>query len=288
MRLLAIVPFLGLVYSSSVCDDVYPHLSMGLSYTTEQDCSSVGGCWDTNSICYFPKVYGYHYAESKLAKDANRLDSASLSGILTLIKPPGCLGPDYDSLKIDVTEVSESTVRIKIYPIDANGNSISTWEVPESVVPRNSAKSARTSSSSNNKLSIKFVNDPFELIVLRGKDPIFFMSKMLVFQEQYAQVVLSSSSDVVATVGFGESTRSSQFIEFDNPRTLWNTDYWAADAGANSSLYGSHPFLIQHTKSSSSHGVLLMNSNAMEMTMSKSDEKGNAIAIQTTGGLFDL
>lgn len=273
----------NLVKAASVCEDVYPHISMGLKYNSQQECESVGGCWntvDSNSFntCYFPKVYGYHFTESRNQKGL-------ISGNLTLIKPSGALGPDYSYLNIAVMQEKENRIRIKISPITGNGELIPTWEVPESIVPRGGSGSIY---SGRSDLSFKITNDPFELIVLRGKVPIFFMSKMLIFQEQYFQVVLASASDVAATYGFGESTRTSQQLQFDSPYTLWNTDYWAANAGATASLYGTHPFLLQLQTDGTAHGAMLMNSNAMEMTMSQSSDKGNAIAIQSSGGLIDL
>ena len=54
------------------------------------------------------------------------------------------------------------------------------------------------------------------------------------------------------------------------------------------SLYGSHPFFIQIASDGKAHGVMLMNSNSMDVTLSNSDTQGETIGIQATGGIIDL
>jgi hypothetical protein len=49
---------------SQVCSDVYPHLSCGLSYSTQTECESVGCCWDSessNPACFAPKINGISF-----------------------------------------------------------------------------------------------------------------------------------------------------------------------------------------------------------------------------------
>lgn len=278
--------------SVSVCDNVYPHLSFGLSRRTQQpltqnECENEGGCWDSKQSisepanlysCYFPKVYGYQLIECSNSP-------GKLVGRLSLLRASGALGSDYCSLQIDIIQETSTRIRIKIFPIDDKGDALNAWEIPQSVVPRNQTQVYSKKSDMSFRILDK---SPFELAVIRGNDVIFFLSKMLIFQPQYVQVVLGSSKYVRATFGFGESTRSSQQMQYNTPYTLWNTDYWAAAKGSNNSLYGSHPFYIQLLENGLANGVLLMNSNAIEATLFQSDNESNAIGIQTTGGILDF
>lgn len=100
------------------------------------------------------------------------------------------------------------------------------------------------------------------------------------------KVVLSTPSNVRATYGFGESTRSAQALKKGKQYTLWNTDYWAG--GFDASLYGTHPFFIQVTEDGNAHGVLFLNSNAMEVMLDDSDTLGSVLAIQAAGGVVDF
>lgn len=58
--ILALDLFPGLL--SQVCSDVYPHLSCGLTYSTQEECEAVGCCWDNTvdalNPCYAPKING--------------------------------------------------------------------------------------------------------------------------------------------------------------------------------------------------------------------------------------
>lgn len=108
----------------------------------------------------------------------------------------------------------------------------------------------------------------------------------LVFQDQYIQFVLGVPSKTGATYGFGESTRHSQQLTYNSTYTLWNTDQGASNF--DQSLYGSHPFYIQVSEDGKAHGVLFLNSNGMEVTVTESASQGNTIGVQSTGGLLDI
>lgn len=279
---------------NSVCEDVFPHISLGLGYSTQAACQAVGGCWDSSapadslSACYSPKIYGYSFKETSSK-------AGQLSGKLTLIKPSGVFGPDFSFLNVVVTVETATRLNIKVTPTDESGKSLGAWEVPQSVVPRSTGEIYNNDQpNSAPTLRFRVLSEPFEVIVLRDNEPIFFLSKMTVFQEQYLQMVFGSSAHIMASYGFGESTRLAQKLSYNTPYTLWNTDYWAAAEGAGNSLYGSHPFYLQVTDTGSAHGVLLMNSNAMEAVVSQSEpESGtdrveSAVSIQSTGGIIDL
>jgi alpha-glucosidase (family GH31 glycosyl hydrolase) len=107
-----------------------------------------------------------------------------------------------------------------------------------------------------------------------------------VFQDQYLQFVLGVPGDVGATYGFGESTRHSQKLTYNSTYTLWNTDQGASNF--DQSLYGSHPFYIQVTEDGKAHGVLFLNSNGMDVTVTESATQGNTIGVQSTGGVIDI
>ena len=71
--------------------------------------------------------------------------------------------------------------------------------------------------------------------------------------------------------------------------TPWNSDYLAANFDA--SLYGSHPFIVQVSESGKCHGVLFMNSNAMDATLwagDSEDIEGQSLGVQSTGGILDF
>jgi alpha-glucosidase (family GH31 glycosyl hydrolase) len=98
--------------------------------------------------------------------------------------------------------------------------------------------------------------------------------------------VLGVPGSTGATYGIGESTRHTQHLQYNSTYTLWNTDQAASNF--DQSLYGSHPFYIQVGSNGKAHGVLFLNINAMQVTVTESEAQGNTIGVQTTGGLIDL
>ena len=261
---------------TQVCDDVYPHLSAGLKYVAEDSCQNAGLCWDGSlNSCYMPKINGYAYTET-IATDS------SFGGDLKLKATSQALGgADFANLHVDFKQETNHRMHMKIYPKDEVR-----WEVPEVAVKRPQGSSSLTDS----EMKYHIIPDPFQLIIRRSKSlqDIFFMSKMLVFQDQYIQFVLGAPKNVVATFGFGESTRTSQKLELNATYALWATDYAASNY--DGSLYGSHPFFIQVLDDGTAHGAFILNSNAMEVTRHHDDTgvQGDTIGIQITGGLIDM
>jgi len=261
---------------AQVCDDVYPHLSAGLKTDTEEKCVSSGSCWDSGSgSCFMPKIEGYTYSEA-------HSDDTSFGGDLVLKSPSGAFGPDFENLSVEFVQETSNRMHMKIAPKGEQR-----WEVPESILPRPGGSSNIKDSS----MKTHIIPDPFQFAIRRNKSAqdLFYMSKMLVFQDQYIQFVLGTPKNTVATFGFGESTRASQQVEVDKTYSMWATDF-AAGGGYDNSLYGSHPFFIQVLDDGTAHGALILNSNAMEASShtDPTGQQGNSIGVQITGGLIDI
>ena len=199
-------------------------------------------------------------------------------------------------LDITVTQETASRTHIKIIPSQGNPR----WEVPEDVLPRPGG--LYTGSDAQMSTTIQPQNDDdqydnMEILVRRtvpGTDgtvsnpaePLLIFTKMLVFQPQYLQFVLGVPPKVEHSYGFGESTRDSQEMTANTTYTLWNSD-WPAQM-PDTAIYGSHPFMLQVASDGKAHGVLFMNSNAMDVTYSTSDSQGRTVGVQSTGGVLDL
>lgn len=261
--------------AESVCEDVYPHLLLSSSQN-EGVCISTGGCWDASKdVCYFPRVNGYEYTE--IYKD-----DYELVGQLKLIESSGAtVSPDFTDLSIIIQQETKKRTHIRIYPTDTDR-----WQIPQSVIPRPSDMVYDGSEGTADTNVFIESSAPLQFGIRRGSQLIFFMSKMLIFQDQYVQFVLASPSNVQQSYGFGESSRKVSFIEPDTLYTMWNTDNF--DSNFNSSLYGSHPFYIQVLDDGSAFGVMSMTCNAQTASMYNSDTNGDSVAFQSTGGIVDL
>jgi alpha-glucosidase len=227
-------------------------------------------------------LLGYRYSQTEKT-------TTSIKGSLTLSAASGIFSGDYPNLDLQITQETSSRTHIQISP-----TSTSRWEVPSTILPRPGGSYPMSDAASTVIITTPSddPNEPMELVISRQVngvptgEVIFIFSKMLVFQDQYIQFVLGSAQNIVASYGFGESTRVTQHLQNDVTYTLWNTDFLAAFQ--NSSLYGSHPFMIQIASDGKAHGLFFLNSNAMDVSLANSDTQGQSIGIQVTGGLIDL
>jgi alpha-glucosidase (family GH31 glycosyl hydrolase) len=273
------------------CTDVYPHLSCGLRHDDAASCQAAGCCWGEGGSdaasdggnCFAPAIFGYEYT-------ATVEEPGIQQGTLTLNEGSGiAFGEDYSQLDIKVTQETKDRTHIKI-----SVPGVDRWEVPEDLLPRPGGVFTGVASTQTHIVP-QADDDPYdnmEILINRmdGLKPtaelIFIFTKMLVFQEQYIQFVLGSPPDTMATFGLGESSRLTQHLGANLTYTLWNSDMPASNFGQD--LYGSHPFFVQVSASGDAHGVLFLSSNAMDVTLTDSEDSGSTIAFQSTGGLVDI
>lgn len=101
-------------------------------------------------------------------------------------------------------------------------------------------------------------------------------------KDQYLEIssALPASSRLY---GLGESTSTTGLLlpRDGRPHTLWNHDSPAAYPGVN--MYGSWPMLLDVRAGGLAHGVLLMNSNGMDIALGEDRVTWRAI-----GGVLDF
>ncbi|ELK27164.1 Sucrase-isomaltase, intestinal [Myotis davidii] len=102
----------------------------------------------------------------------------------------------------------------------------------------------------------------------------------LIFSNQYLQLMTSVPSTSI--YGFGEHEHPS----FKHDMNYVRYGMFARDQSpvALSNLYGVHPFYMCIEKDFNAHGVLLLNSNAQDVTLSPSP----SLTFRTIGGILDF
>lgn len=177
-------------------------------------------------------------------------------------------------------QVSETILRVKIA-------SPGRWEIPRSIF-RNVVDQPKASSSSPSP-AFDVAASPFSFAVKRanftpGPDSTVFdtTGTRLVLKDQYLELssALPPSSRLY---GLGESTSTTGLLlpRDGRPHTLWNHDSPAAYPGVN--MYGSWPMLLDVRAGGLAHGVLLMNSNGMDVTLTE-----DRLTYRAIGGVLDF
>jgi alpha-glucosidase (family GH31 glycosyl hydrolase) len=119
--------------------------------------------------------------------------------------------------------------------------------------------------------------------VTRNSDgaSLFKSDPEFIYKDQYIQITTSIDLES-KTFGIGESTRLEHALKSGSTYTLWAADIPALSFYHN--LYGAFPYYLQMV-GGKAHGVMLMNSNGMDVTITGDNDK---ITFKTIGGIVDL
>jgi alpha-glucosidase len=172
----------------------------------------------------------------------------------------------------------DSRLHVIIYDKDEQ-----VYQVPDFVVPRPSG----SSSSEASLLDVTVEEEPFSFAIKRksnGEEIFNTKGSDFVFEDQYWKL-RTSLPDNPNLYGLGEHTDSLRLPTSNYVRTMW-----ARDAGAvpeKTNLYGTHPVYYENRAASgNSHGVLLLNSNGMDIKIN--NDNGQYLEYNVIGGVVDL
>ncbi|GJN39107.1 hypothetical protein PR202_gb28204 [Eleusine coracana subsp. coracana] len=211
------------------------------------------------------------------------------------------LGPDIQRLSLTARQSSglslgqlaylETHSRLHVRITDAEHRR---WEVPQDIIPRAapqhislaaSSPRSRILSAATSDLTFTLHSSPFRFTVSRRStgDVLFDSSPTLVFKDKYLELTTSLPGDDRSWLyGLGEHTKRTFRLQSGDTFTLWNSDIAASNVDLN--LYGSHPFYLDvRSGSGAAHGVLLLNSNGMDV-----EYGGDYLTYRVIGGVLDL
>ncbi|CAD6338687.1 unnamed protein product [Miscanthus lutarioriparius] len=209
------------------------------------------------------------------------------------------LGPDVQRLSLtarqslQLTSFLETDSRLHVRITDADHQR---WEVPQSVIPREAPRDvtleastgasprSRVLSAATSDLTFTLHASPFRFTVSRRSsgDVLFDTSAALVFKNRYLELTTALPADRASLYGLGEHTKRTFRLQRNDTFTLWNADIAASNVDLN--LYGSHPFYLDvRPAAGAAHGVLLLNSNGMDV-----EYGGSYLTYKVIGGVLDF
>ncbi|ESP01428.1 hypothetical protein LOTGIDRAFT_212916 [Lottia gigantea] len=250
--------------------------------TTKETCEARGCCYypvkkyNENPpgipYCYYPLNYP-SYTVDKIENKKQGYD------VFLSRKTPSYYPQDEMNLKMEIKKETSSRLHIKI-----SNQKEDRWEVP---LPTSGSTKRDTVIQPDNEdtlysVAVADVGQPFGFQVNRtgdGAKNILETAGGFIFADQFLQLSYFLPSQFI--YGLGEH-RDSLLHSMNWTRfVLWNRDQPPTE---NGNLYGSHPFYLMMENDGNSHGVLLLNSNAIEVLL----QPAPAITWRSIGGVIDL
>uniref|UniRef100_A0AAZ3S587 Maltase n=1 Tax=Oncorhynchus tshawytscha TaxID=74940 RepID=A0AAZ3S587_ONCTS len=221
--------------------------------------------------CYYPEDYGYTATTVIEQPSGWSFDIMRNAGLRSSGRPES---PDINSLRVEIKYHSADLLQFKIYdPTNKR------FEVP---VPLNVPSTPETDETKRLYI-VQVKKQPFGIQVIRKSTGTLIWDSALpgfTFSDLFIQVSTRLPSDYV--YGFGETEHTS--YKHDLNYHTWGMFTKDQPPGYKLNGYGVHPFYMGLETTADAHGVLLLNSNAMDVTFQPTP----ALTYRTLGGILDF
>ncbi|XP_038672624.1 maltase-glucoamylase, intestinal [Scyliorhinus canicula] len=182
--------------------------------------------------------------------------------------------PTVEFLQVDVTYLSDNMLNFKI-----SDPRTKRFEVPIQL----NIPSSKPGDGSTRLYEVTFTNCPFGIQVRRKSTGAIIWNSQVpgfTFTDQFIQISTQLPSQYI--YGFGETEHQS-FKHKMNGQT-WGMFAKDQPPGDKMNCYGSQPFYMGLENDFNAHGVLLLNSNAMDVTLQPTP----SLTYRTIGGILDF
>ncbi|KAG3277339.1 putative maltase-glucoamylase 2 (putative) [Ictidomys tridecemlineatus] len=257
---------------------------------SEESCRQRGCLWEPTATpgvptCYYDTIPNYaasniQYLPTGITTDLTLLAVPASTRAAAAPPSPGAatvsnrLSEKISLLRLSVTYHTESMLQIKIYdPTNKR------YEVP---VPLNTPRSPLVSPE-NCLYEVRVQNNPPGIQIRRRSSQTVIWDSQLpgfTFNDMFLSISTRLPSQYI--YGFGE-TEHMTFRRNMN-WTTWGMFARDEPPAYKKNSYGVHPYYMALEEDGNAHGVLLLNSNAMDMTLQPTP----ALTYRTVGGILDF
>lgn len=243
---------------------------------TEEICTQRGCLWemDTNSVapyCYIPRDHNPYLVTSTQYLPTGITAELQWNPTRARVNLPS---NPISTLRVEVKYHTNEMLQFKIY--DANNKR---YEVP---VPMD-IPDTPTSSYENRLYDVEIKENPFGIRVRRRSSGRLIWDSSLpgfAFNDQFLQISSRLPSEYL--YGFGEVEHTT--FKRDLNWNTWGMFSRDQPPGYKLNSYGVHPYYMVLEDEGNAHGVLLLNSNAMDVTFQPTP----ALTYRTVGGILDF
>ncbi|XP_074535530.1 sucrase-isomaltase, intestinal [Halichoeres trimaculatus] len=242
----------------------------------EAKCKAKGCIWKPSNLekvpwCFYPKDYGYTVTRTQETSSGMTVDITRNSkyGSSRLVG-----SPDINTLRVEIRYHTSDMLQFKIWDPTTER-----YEVP---VPLSVPATPETDENKRN-YKVHITDNPFGIQVTRKSTGTKIWDSSLpgfTFSDMFIQVSTRLSSQFV--YGFGETEHPT--FKHDLNYHTWGMFSKDQPPGYKMNCYGVHPFYMGLETTSDAHGVLLLNSNAMDVTFQPTP----ALTYRTLGGILDF
>ncbi|KAI4585152.1 hypothetical protein MJG53_006686 [Ovis ammon polii x Ovis aries] len=250
--------------------DCYPDQT-GVS---AENCTARGCVWEESSSRVVPFCY---FVSDLYSVSDVQYDSHGASAVISLKTSQyahSFPSVPVNSLRLTVTYHKDYMLQFKIY--DPSNNR---YEVP---VPLN-IPNVPSGTPESQLYAVLIKENPFGIEIRRkSTGTVIWDSQLLGFTFNDMFIRISTRLPSRYLYGFGETEHTA--FRRDLGWNTWGMFSRDQPPGYKKNCYGVHPYYMAMEEDGSAHGVLLLNSNAMDVTF----QPLPALTYRTTGGILDF
>ncbi|XP_044919019.1 probable maltase-glucoamylase 2 [Mustela putorius furo] len=251
------------------------------SKVSEESCRQRGCLWESTNVPDVPTCY-YDTIPSYAASNIQYLPTGITTKLAHLGAPEsaraatasGSLSATISFLQLSVIYHTEYMLQFKIF--DSTNKR---YEVP---VPLNTPPSP-VGSPEDRLYDVKIQNNPFGIQIQRKSSGTVIWDSQLpgfTFNDMFLSISTRLPSQYI--YGFGEMEHTA--FRRNMSWTTWGMFARDEPPAYKKNSYGVHPYYMALEEDGSAHGVLLLNSNAMDVSFQPTP----ALTYRTTGGILDF